>query len=232
MFSASPRPVPEFHGQTVSSAIYRSLRTEIVSLRRKPREQVRSATIATSFRVSPTPVYEALMRLANDGLVEIVPSSGTFVTRVPLADLPTALEICRVLERETARFAAGRASPGHLGRLTASLERYRELGGSADGDAFCRAEEEFHALLAEAAGYPLFWTVGQRVKWQVDRCRQMALAEPDAAASLLADHQAIVEAIAAHDPASAAAAVDRQFQGIEAGVRRMLERHPDYFLPP
>lgn len=232
MFSASPRTVSEFHGHTVSSAIYRSLRTEIVSLRRKPREQVRSATIATSFRVSPTPVYEALMRLANDGLVEIIPSSGTFVTRVPLADLPTALEICRVLERETARFAAERASPGHLGRLTASLERYRGLGGSADGDAFCRAEEEFHALLAETAGYPLFWSVGQRVKWQVDRCRQMALAEPDAAAALLAEHQAIVEAIAAHDPASAAAAVDGQFQGIEASVRRMLGLHPDYFLPP
>ena len=72
---------------TAASRIYSDLRIELVSMQRRPGEAISEAEIALSYGVSRTPVREAILKLSDEGLLEIYPQSGIFVSRIPIAAL-------------------------------------------------------------------------------------------------------------------------------------------------
>jgi DNA-binding GntR family transcriptional regulator len=193
---------------TASSKIYSDLRNELVSLRRAPGEPVSEAEIALSYGVSRTPVREAILKLSDEGLLEIFPQSGIFVSLIPTAALPEAIIIRRALEATTAKLAAERAASSQILVLRSILERQREANAAKENDAFHRADEMFHATIAEVAGYPGIWALIQQVKVHVDRYRLLTLPLQGHIARVIAEHAAILDAIEAHDPAAARVAME------------------------
>ena len=119
---------------------------------------------------------EAILKLSDEGLLDIFPQSGIFVSRIPLAALPEAIIIRKALEATTAQMAAQRATTSQILHLHSILERQREANAAGDNDAFHQADETFHAAIAEIAGYPGIWTLIQQVKVHVDRYRRLTLA--------------------------------------------------------
>src|SRR5271168_2947084 len=99
---------------TAAARIYADLRSELVSLQRRPGEAVSEAEIALAYGVSRTPVREAILKLSDDGLIDIFPQSGSFVSRIPLGALPEAIIIRKALEETTARLAAERATSSQI----------------------------------------------------------------------------------------------------------------------
>src|SRR5450756_2597743 len=95
--AASQRRSGRPRAATASSKIYSDLRTELVSLQRRPGEVISEAEIALSYGVSRTPVREAILKLADEGLLEIFPQSGSFVSRIPVGALPEAIIVRRAL---------------------------------------------------------------------------------------------------------------------------------------
>src|ERR1700704_6418321 len=128
---------------TASAKIYADLRAELVSLQRRPGEVISEAEIALCYGVSRTPVREAILKLADDGLLEIFPQSGIFVARLPMAVLPEAIIIRKALEATTAHLAAERAAPSQILTLHSILERQREANAAGESDAFHAADEVF-----------------------------------------------------------------------------------------
>lgn len=220
---------PAQRAATVSATVYRDLRDDILALRRAPGAPIAEKQIAEAYGVSRTPVREAVLKLADEGLVEIYPQSGTFVARIPLAALPEAITIRRVLEEAVARFAAERATRSQVARLRAGLEAQREHAAAGDRDAFHKADEEFHALLADISGYPGFWTIVNQVKVQVDRFRRLTLPLTGRMAEVVTEHEAVVEAIAAGDPDAAAAALRAHLTHLEVSITEARDANPQYF---
>ena len=216
-------------GPTAADAIHRDLRAEIVSLRRKPGDPIVEKQIAEAYGVSRTPVREAVLRLADEGLIEIFPQSGTFVARIPLEALPEAGVIRKVLERATVRFAAERASRSQIAALRACLEQQREVDAVGDANGFHQADETFHALITEMAGYPGFWTIIQQAKVQLDRCRRLTLPVPGRMRTVIAEHEAIVEAIAARDPDRAEQSLILHLDNLQITVDDVRNAAPLYF---
>jgi GntR family transcriptional regulator, rspAB operon transcriptional repressor len=216
-------------GATMASVVFRELRDEIVSMRRKPGEAIAEKQIAESYGVSRTPVREAVLRLADDGLVEVFPQSGTYVSRIPLYRLPEAIVIRKTLEEGTVRHAASRATTADIRALRANLELQERMRVSGDHEGFHQSDEAFHALLAEVSGYPGFWTVIQQVKVQVDRCRRLTLPEPGRLLKVIAEHTAVVEAIAAHDPERAVRSIAAHLDGLRTAVDAVSASHSQYF---
>ena len=218
-------------GTTAAAAIYRDLRADIVSLARKPGDPILEKLVAEAFGVSRTPVREAVLRLADEGLVEIFPQSGTFVGRIPIAALPEANLIRKTLEQATVRFAAERATRSQVAALHANLERQREVDASANAQGFHQADEAFHALIADIAGHPGFWPITQQVKVQIDRCRHLTLPFPGRMAAVIAEHEAIIAAIADHDPDRAVKALGDHIDGLLLTIDDMRLATPLYFSP-
>ncbi|MDQ2103413.1 GntR family transcriptional regulator [Azospirillum isscasi] len=221
---AAVRPAPRS-----ASPIYRDLRNDILSMRRRPGEPIAEARIAETYGVSRTPVHEAVLRLADEGLIDVFPQSGTYVSLIPIAALPEAGVIRRALEEATVRMAATRATASHIARLRAALEAQRELCAACDRDGFHEADERFHALLAEVAGFPGFWALVQQVKVQVDRCRRLTLPVPGQMAKVIAEHEAIVEAVAAHDREASVLALGAHLDGLRLTIDDLRAAAPLYF---
>lgn len=92
--------------------------------------------------------------MSDEGLLEIYPQSGIFVSRIPIDALPEAIIIRKALEETTARLAAERATSSQVLALRAILERQREASAAGDSETFHQTDELFHATVAEVAGYP------------------------------------------------------------------------------
>ena len=216
--SSSDKRAGRPRAATAAARIYTDLRTELVSLERRPGEPILETEIAASYGVSRTPVREAILRLADEGLVEIFPQSGILVSRIPLAALPEAIIIRRSLEDTTTRMAAARASSSQILSLQSILERQREAEAAADREAFHQADDAFHATIADIAGYPGIWKLIVQVMVHVDRFRRLTLPQRGRMADVIAEHETIMAAIEARDAASAGAAMVRHLDRLLADV--------------
>src|SRR5229473_1217984 len=198
---------------TASFKIYSDLRAQLVSMQRRPGEVISEAEIALSYGVSRTPVREALLKLSDEGLLEIFPQSGIFVSRIPIAALPEAIIVRKALEATTAQLAAERAPASQILVLHAILERQREANAAGAADAFHRADEMFHATIAEIAGYPGIWTLMQEGR----------------IARVIVEHEAILSAIEAHDPSGARIAMDSHLDSLFGNISVTQNINPEFF---
>jgi len=187
------------------------------------------AKIALSYGVSRTPVREAILKLADEGLVEIFPQSGIFVSRIPIAALPEAIIVRKALEETTSGMAADRATSSQILALHSILERQREANAAGDSDTFHRADEQFHATIAEVAGYPGIWTLIQQVKVHVDRYRRLTLPQQGRIPRVIAEHESILSAIEAHDASGARTAMATHLDSLLDNIALTQHINPEFF---
>ncbi len=226
---AAPRRNGRPRAATAAARIYSDLRAELVSLRRLPGEAISEAEIALSYGVSRTPVREAILKLSDEGLVEIFPQSGIIVSRIPIAALPESIIIRKALEETTARFAAERATSSQILMLHAIVQRQREADSAGDRTAFHQADEAFHAGISEVAGYPGIWKWVQQVKVQVDRYRLLTLPQRGRMAEVIAEHEPILAAIEAHDCERAGIAMGRHLERLLVDISATQHINPEFF---
>lgn len=219
---------PAQRAATTASVIYRDLRDEIAAASARGTDLRKQ--IAEAYGISRTPVREAVLRLADEGLIEVFPQSGTFVSRIPLAALPEAIAVRRVLEEAVMRHAAAKVTRVQLAELYAGLERQRETAVVADQDRFHQCDKEFHALLARIAGYvpPSGRSSCSRIL-QVDRFCRLTL--PVAAGwtwSSASTRPSFEARIGDHDPDRAARA-PAHLDDLETAIATARHEHPQYF---
>ncbi|ODS96076.1 MAG: GntR family transcriptional regulator [Devosia sp. 66-14] len=205
--------------------VYQNLRDDIVSLRLKPGDPISEKEVAARYGVSRTPVREAIQRLADERLVEIYPQSGTFVARIPYDDLPEAMIIRKALETASVRLAAEKATRSQLLALATIVEQQREAAEANDRGAFHRADEAFHAKIAEVSGFPGIWRQVLQVKVQVDRYRRLTLSQQGRMAQVIADHERILAGIAAGN-------ADDAERGMAHHLDAVLPDAPQEHAPP
>ena len=227
--SPSPRRSGRPRSETVASLIYSDLRAELVSLKRPPGQAISEAEIALSYGVSRTPVREAILKLSDEGLLEIFPQSGIIVSRIPLAKLPEAIIIRKALEETTARLAAERATSSQILALHSILERQREADAANDSEAFHQADEAFHATIAEVARHPCIWKLILQVKIHVDRYRRLTLPQSGRIARVIAEHEAILVAIERHDPPAAQLAMQTHLERLLGDIRATQSVNLEFF---
>jgi DNA-binding GntR family transcriptional regulator len=214
---------------TTAVAIYKRLHALIVSMTLPPGTALQDKILCAQFAVSRTPVREALIRLAEDELVEIFPQSGTFVSRIKATAIPEALAIREALEGVTVGRAADGRSAKDLDRLQRLLDNQTSLAEQGDMAGFHEADERFHETIGEISAYRGIWRLVRQVKVQIDRTRRLTLPVPGRMPQVVAEHRVILDAIAAGDPAAAQAAMTRHLSVVLPDLARLQREYPDYF---
>lgn len=225
-------PRTRLRGQSTAEIIHRVLRDDILSLKLRPGEALSEKRLGEQFGVSRTPVREAVLRLSDEKLVEVFPQSGTYVSRIPLQAVKEANIIRKALEETAICHAAEQASLVKLEPVRDALALQRRHMRANDATGFHAADEAFHAAIADVAGLPGLWAVVRQAKMQVDRCRMMTLPEPGRMAAVIAEHEAILDALAARDAAKAAHCIDIHLSRVLIDADALSQLHPDYFLLP
>lgn len=207
-----------------------SLRERILALELPPGTVLPRAELAERFGVSQTPVRDALLRLAEEGLVDIFPQHATLVSRI---DIPTALRahfLRRALELEIVRELCAAPDPlrqALLARLRVQLSSQARAQAAADYAAFTEADREFHHAMYAALDMHDLWQLTRQRSGHIDRLRRLNLPARGKAAAVIRDHRAIVEAIEARDAARAQDAVRSHLAGTLTFVDEVRRRHPE-----
>jgi GntR family transcriptional regulator, rspAB operon transcriptional repressor len=226
---AQPR-VPAVKRTTTATAIYRDLYAAIVSMQLSPGTALNEKLLTERFRVSRTPVREALIRLVEDGLVDIFPQSGTFVSRIPVGQIPEAVIIRQALEDATVSRAAEVATSADVTSLDDVIARQKFYCGRQDLNAFHEADEAFHEAIAAISGHPGIWEYLKPAKIQIDRCRRLTLPALGRMEFVLGEHQMIRDAIAAHDVEAARVAMHKHLSAVLPDIDTLRSSFPDSFV--
>src|SRR5436190_15819605 len=115
-------PISRTNGGRAGLAVYDALREAIVTTELEPGRQISENEIADMLGVSRTPVREALARLRDDQLVQIVPQLGTFVSRISVAGVDDAQFLREALECSAVRLAAERVDAADVAELRVIIE--------------------------------------------------------------------------------------------------------------
>ncbi|WP_373236391.1 GntR family transcriptional regulator [Cohaesibacter celericrescens] len=218
-------------GFTSTQSVHRRLRDEIVSLKRLPGDAINEKELALECGVSRTPIREALLRLSEERLVDIVPKSRTTVSKIPVADLLEAQVARTALEQLTVKAAVERARGSDIANLRALLELQHECQELGEHAKFYAADEAMHNAIAVAGGYPGIWKIIEQIKIQVDRYRLLTLPQPMRMQRVLLEHTEIVDAIAARNADDAVEAMSRHLDGLSAEDLSVIrDLNPSYFV--
>jgi GntR family transcriptional regulator, rspAB operon transcriptional repressor len=210
--------------------IYKQLLEEIISLRRKPMEPILEKEIAAQFGVSRTPVHQAVLRLADDGLIDIFPQSGTFVSRIPRRALYEAILIRKSLEETTVKLAAEQSEATDIVRLERTIADMAAAETSGNNERFHAADTDFHLSINSIAGFPGIWNVIQQVKMQIDRYRRLTLPLSGRLTRVIAEHEAILDGIRRHDVAHATEAMGFHLGQMLGEVKDATNVDPAFFI--
>lgn len=202
-----------------------ALRTAILTGVLPPGTKVSEQEIADTIGTSRQPVREAFLRLSAEGLLDIRPQRGTYVSKITAAEVLDARFVREAVEADLIRLACENADATAVAGLGDLLAAQAAAGDAA---GFMALDEAFHRAIAQIAGKARAWDHLQRLKSQMDRVRFLQLKDFPVS-KLIAQHGAMVEAIATNNADVAEAEVRAHLRLIEADLPGIQAAHPDYF---
>jgi DNA-binding GntR family transcriptional regulator len=198
----------------ISEQVYNVLKEKILSKQYAPGERLNLVEMGAQLGVSRTPLNAALARLALEGLVDIVPHSGTFVTAPTSRDIEEAFDVRQVLEDFAARLAIPRITEVRLQQMRAVVSRLQDLVNANDWSEVYQTHAEldhgFHRLIVECAENKQLKKLWEQVNVHVQAARIRHRRSHRELDLSMEEHRRILEAFESRDL---------------AGLRRWLGKH-------
>ena len=212
---------PERARGSSTQIVYEILRQEILAVTLSPGSPVDEVGLSARFGMSRTPIREALLRLAADGLVKTLPNRNTVVAAIDFATLPTYFDALTLMYRVTTRGAALRHAPEKMDLIRAEQKNFSDAVAARDASGMIESNRRFHVAIAELAGNPYYTSFFARLLDEGRRILRLYYSTFDdrLPRQYVEEHEQMIAAIAAGDASLAdrlaidhAAQIVRQIQ--------------------
>lgn len=190
---------------TTTDRVLASLRESIVTGEFPPGSLHSIYRLADLLEVSRTPVREAVLRLADLGLVTIERNRGVRIRGVTVADVRAAFELRLMVEVPAAAVAAAHADAATIAAIRAELEHMRRHAAADDEPQFTEHDRSLHQAIAGATGNGRLQAEIATLRDSIQSRGASTIRRSRGMVELAQEHAPIVEAIATRDPAAAAA---------------------------
>jgi DNA-binding GntR family transcriptional regulator len=208
--------------------VFERLRSMIIALELPPGAPLSRATLATQFGVSSTPIRDALMRLEEEGLVDVFPQHATVVSRIDVRRAQQAHFLRQALELEIVRMLALAGDRALVADLEAMITRQQQFAQAGDFESFMAVDNDFHAELYAAADKHDLWSLVRSRSGHIDRLRRLHLPSPGKAQDIVRHHRLIAQAIGASQPEQAQKHLRTHLSGTLSDLATIRARHPEY----
>ncbi len=208
--------------------VFERLRDMIVSLLLPPGSPLSRAALAAQFGVSSTPIRDALMRLEEEGLVDVFPQHATVVSRIDVRLAQQAHFLRQALELEIVRLVAGSHAETLGTELTRMIARQQQFAKAGAFEQFMAADNDFHAQLYAAADKLDLWSLVRSRSGHIDRLRRLHLPSPGKAQDIVRHHRLITRAIDAGEPDEAQRYLRTHLSGTLNYLDTIRARYPEY----
>ncbi|MBJ3816188.1 GntR family transcriptional regulator [Shimwellia pseudoproteus] len=215
--------------QPVNQQIYRILRHDIVQCLIPPGTSLSEKEISVRFDVSRQPVREAFIKLAENGLIQIRPQRGSYVTKISMRQVRNGCFVREAIECAVARRAAQMIDTERCYLLDQNLHQQKMAIERQQQDAFFALDDAFHQALAQIADCQLAWDTVENIKSAIDRVRYMSLDHVSPPEMLLRQHRDIFHALDNRDEDAVAAAMHRHLHEISESILLIRKENSDWF---
>ena len=194
---------------------------EILDGRLAPGSRLDEQSLADRYRVSRTPVREALRQLLSTGLIDVRPHRGAIVAQVTSSQLEALFVAMGEIEATCARLAAISMSPIERRRLGSFQERMGELVTNGDEAAYAEANSAFHGSVYAGAHNEVIAEMAVGLRRRLSPFRRAQFRTPGRLANSHAEHAVVVEAILRGDAAAAHSAMLHHVSLVEDAFDRL-----------
>ena len=181
--------------------VYDVLRDEIIDLSLPPGSPIDEIQLAERFAMSRTPIREALVRLAGEGLVTTLPNRSTVVSNIDFLALPAFFDAITLMYRATTRLAARHRTEADLERIEAHQRDFSAAVAAQDAIAMIASNREFHAAIGEAGRNPYYVSLFNRLLDEGRRILRLYYSsfEDRLPQEYVTEHETMIAAIKAGD---------------------------------
>lgn len=223
----SPISISPLERESVGDQVFRILRESILTQTFSPGERLNPNEVAAKLGVSVTPVKDALNRLALEGLIEIRPRSGTFVSAISLQELTETFELRAALECLAAEKAIAKLTLELIDRfrdLTTDLEK--PVNTARDRAWHEQKNAELHQLIIDSAGNGKLRELYQTLNTHITIARIHSSRQDwsDRLAQENTEHRAIFRAIESRDRDLLVTLLRRHIERASANLVEDLEK--------
>jgi DNA-binding GntR family transcriptional regulator len=209
--------------------VYDGLRSAILDLRLKPGSPITEHGICRQISVSRTPVREALIRLAQEGLINIFPQHGSFISRISPTKIVEGVFVRLTLELAMLRRAAQCWTPDNTRAVETMLGMQRLHVRTYDYIGFHREDERFHHYFAEVAGLFGVSRVIVDANTHVTRVRHLANPVKGHMAQAVREHEQILADVKTGKVDAAAKVLTQHLERVPSTVKNLMRNYGEYF---
>ena len=219
-----PAPTPR---PSSRSAVYAELRRRVLSLELPPGAPLSENELAAALGVSRTPVRESLILLSQEGLVQVFPKIGSFVSRVDPALVADAQFLREAVELASLDDVPAEPAPERIAELHENLAQQRLAGDDIEG--FFRLDEEFHRGLLGLAGHERTWPTVVAAKGHLDRARRLGLQGVSPTQLFVDQHAELLDALLDGRRDEARTLMRAHLRAVFADIEQVRRRSPELF---
>ena len=221
-----PQVSPKSAPLSLADQAYAAIKEHILTLYFQPGQFLNGNAICELVGLGRTPVHQALQRLHNEKLLEIVPRKGVIVQPDTVPQILDIIDARMVVEGELARRAAEHAVPADVVELKRIIERTDHEHGGGSIDAFVERDREFHTKIAAMSASPTLTEVLRTLHERSTRFWYLHLWQTLDRTKASKEHNAVISAIERRDGAGAAQAMRRHLEALRLRLEQMQANAP------
>lgn len=213
-----------------SKKLYHILKEDIVQLHLEPGLSISEKGISEKFSISRTPVREAFLLLSKEGLLDIYPQKGTFVSLIDLNSVEEARFLREHMERAVVKLACNEFPEEKIIALEMNLKMQELYIGSKDFIKVFKLDEEFHKTIFEGCRKSRTWNTICQVEVDFQRIRMLTLWSNLNVNDVYLQHKIIIEAIKNKDSNKADEVMKNHLMKVNYDLDDVKKRYPQYFM--
>ena len=204
--------------------VYEILRDDILNLVLPPGSPIDEIQLSERLSMSRTPIREALVRLAGEGLVTTLPNRSTVVSNIDFLNLHTFFDALTLMYRVTTRLAAEYRTDADLAQIRAYQAAFTRAVDAQDALAMIATNRDLHAAIAEAGRNPYYISLFSRLLDEGRRILRIYYSSFDdrLPRQYVDEHDGIIAAIEARDVYAADRLISQHADQIVHQIQRMI----------
>lgn len=215
---------------SVTENIYYILKNNIINWNLKPGQRISEKEMSDILNVSRTPVRESFITLSKEGLLEILPQRGTFISRVDLGEVEEGMFIRKNLEIPVIQQAIHEFPKKYINTLEDLLDKQAESISEDNCKEFIKYDEKFHRIIFKGCNKEKTWEVIQAANTQYNRVRMLTLIDINKSEILVQEHKDILSAIKNKDMLLGEKMIKEHLEKLYVEKKILKSKYPEYFL--
>ncbi len=214
---------------SVGSRIYQAIRNNIINLNLAPGTAMSEQELSVKLGVSRTPVREAFIKLSREGLVNIIPQKGTFISKINYHLANEERFLRESVERAVLELFVKEKSEEAIYRLGRIIEKQKKAAADKDYIKFMEYDDQFHQIMYEDVDKPMCYEVTVSVGGNYRRMRYLSMMVEDVIETNIAQHENLLECIKNEDVEGAKQVLRHHVRKVMTEKDDIVEKYPEYF---